>query len=173
MQIASNVKNQDFHNNLIFVTQNYPGFGESELFYSLTITTYSVGSIIASPLTGFLTLCLPYVSILLAGVFMHTASNLLYGLASHGWMILIARFLLGASFKFFKVSALTYISNKESDYEKAYTEHVQKGKMEVKVGDVQIKRTMFLVLALCTFLPAVFGPGKFQVFHLLYGTSHT
>ena len=146
--------------------QNYSGFGESELFYSMTVASYSVGAVISSFLAGMLTLCLPYISILLAGTILHTTSNLLYGLATQAWMIPLSRFMQGVSFRLFKVPTLTYISLKEVDYAIAYHQNIQSSKTKLddiekqEVGDTHSKKTWLILLTVATFLPALFGPGK-------------
>lgn len=139
---------------------------------------------VAALVTGFLTLFLPYISILLAGVLIHTLSNVMHGLATNAWIIIFARFLLGASYRIFKVAALTYVANNESKYIKAYKEHTgitNKQKMEANddsddagYGDykleeresedkevkVNIKKTAMIILTINNYLPALIGPGK-------------
>ena len=96
---------------------------------------------------------------------MQVAANLLYGLAPYAWMILLSRLLVGISFKIFKLSALTYIGSKESDYVKAYIEK-QKSKegneeKRVKMGSgIGMKKTALIFVAISTYLPALAGPGK-------------
>ena len=143
----------------MYCIQNYPGFGESEFFYSLTITVFSVGSIITSPMIGFLTLCVPYFFIFLTALLLHTASNLLYGLATDGWMILLSRFLLGISFKAIKVGTLTYICSKESDYIAAYIGSKKLNSETDEYKSTQMKKTALILVAISTYLPALIGPG--------------
>lgn len=160
--------------------QKYPGFGKSEAFYSLALTAFSSGSIIAAPVIGFITLCVPYFFILLSATLVHTASNLMYGLATQGWMVLLSYFLLGLSFKAFKVVTLSYAGSKESDYINAYIEHkrinlkaeVQGKEYEhtnhpIQAKDVKIKKTVFIFMGVSIYLPAIVGPGKTKYLHLL------
>lgn len=131
---------------------------------------YSVGSVITSPAVGILTTCFPYFYILLIGILGHITSNFLYGLAPYAWLTLVARFLLGASFKVFKIVALTYVGNKESQYDDAYREHKEKkieqqyyinGEEKVALKEsTNIKKTVLILISFVTYVPSLFGPGN-------------
>lgn len=138
---------------------------------------YSVGGILASLLTGLMTLCTPYVAMLLISAFLLTSSNLLFSLASHGWMIALSRLLFGIAFRFTRVPTLTYVSIKEADYVEAYMEHKSKKKEKDHDSDddtlenekeesgpsIQIKKTILVLVTISNYLPAVFGPGKYML----------
>lgn len=145
--------------------QKYPGFGGSDSFYSFSVGIYNVGAFIASILTGFLTHCLPYMSIFFSAAVMHTAAGALYGFATNSWMIALSRFLYGVSNRSFKVAALTYVGDNELNYINAYINHettknTDKLEVEEKEQKLQIKKTVLIILSMSTFLPALFGPGK-------------
>ena len=99
-------------------------------------------------------------------------------------MIPLARSLMGASYGVFKVAALTYISNKEVEYVKASincneeceTKAKQKSRKENGVrkqkdvesresdeNDIGVKKTTFILLSVCIYISALFGPGKFKI----------
>ncbi len=108
---------------VLYFFQVYPGLGQSEFFYSVTITLFSGGAIITGPLVGYLTIWVPYFYLILTSLILHIGANLLSGLASAVWMVAVARFLMGTSFRILYTLSLTYIGNKESNYDRAYKEH--------------------------------------------------
>ena len=67
---------------------------------------------------------------------------------------------------------LTYLGVKELNYINAYMEHkkvdINDAEVEeykhnnklIRAKDVQIKKTMFIVMAISTYLPAIVGPGN-------------
>ena len=130
------------------------------------MTGFFTISIFTSPVVGLLTLCVPYFFILLVGVLILISSNLLYGFASHAWMVLLSRFLLGIGFQAINVITISYIGYKESDYIKAYGEHMEKTMKEKdpehKLLKVEIKKTLIAVNCISIFLPLLIGPGKYN-----------
>ena len=99
-------------------------------------------------------------------------------------MIPLARSLMGSSYGVFKVAALTYISNKEVEYVKASINCTEECDTEAKLKsqkengvqkqkDVEsrgrdenyigLKKTTFILLSVCIYISALFGPGKFKI----------
>ena len=61
------------------------------------------------------------------------------------------------------VITISYIGYKESDYIKAYAEHMErkmKDKDDYKLPKVEIKKSLFVVFSISVFLPLAIGPGK-------------
>ena len=145
------------------IPQDYAGFGETEFFYSLVVSAFFFSSIITSPIVGFLILCIPFFFLLLSGTIILIISNLLYGLATQAWMLILSRFLLGVAFQIFNMGFLSYIGIKESDYVAAYIEHRSRTKEEkvdhTSPPKVEIKKTMLLIYTIIAFVPAIIGPG--------------
>ncbi len=90
-------------------------------------------------------------------------------------MVILSRFLMGAAFKMLFGVSLTYIANKESNYDRAYkelnTKHTdvvdedvninhsgEKVKNRIDEGS-RIKKTAYILLSFCTNFPSVIGPG--------------
>ncbi len=71
------------------------GLGESELFYSLVIASLFAGSIVRAFLAGFLVKCVPYWYLLNCFICADIFGFLLYGIASQGWMMIVAMILVG------------------------------------------------------------------------------
>ena len=112
-------------------------------------------------------------------------------------MLPVALLLQGISYRLIQVPTLTYISTKEFDYVKAYREdnliksnkntpgnkNFQSNQGETETvenqedtatslvsnqGDLHVKKTWLIVLSVCTFLPALFGQGKFYSYSQIH-----
>ena len=62
----------------------------------------------------------PYAYIFLSLIMSYILGSILYAVASHGWMILVARFLDGGSSVIAQVAFYVYVAEREVDYETAY-----------------------------------------------------
>ena len=123
---------------------------------------FSCGAIITGPIVGYLTIYIPYFYVVLTSLILHIGANLLFGLATHAWMLAVSRFLMGTSFRILYTLSLTYIGNKESDYDEAYKEHkIESGKLSDK-GDKgsSIKKNVYVMLSFSVIFPSIIGPGK-------------
>ena len=97
-----------------------PGFGQSEFFYSWVVAAYSIGEVTLAVVYAYLFHVVPYTYIFLSLITSYILGSLLYAVASSGWMILIARFLVGGSSVVGESAFYVYIADRELEYEKAY-----------------------------------------------------
>ncbi len=71
------------------------GLGESEFFYSFTIASLYIGSITGGFLVAFLIKFMPYWYLFIFFISAHILGFVLYGVASQGWMLILAMALVG------------------------------------------------------------------------------
>ena len=73
----------------------WPGMGLSESYYSWAVSMYSIGELIGAPLAGYMTKYIPYRFTLLLSALLLAIGCFFYAMTLHGWMILVARLLIG------------------------------------------------------------------------------
>ncbi len=91
-----------------------PGLGESDMFYSWAITTFSVSALLISPIAGVLPRFITYRLSILLFLLVFIAGTLLYAQAVEPWTILVARFLLGIFDGASPILLLSYASRSAS-----------------------------------------------------------
>ena len=87
----------------------WPGLGLSELFYSWTVCVYSIGEILGASVAGYVTKYIPYRYTILLAALTLAVGLLLYALTVQGWMIIVARLLLGVHTGFDLVIVTAYL----------------------------------------------------------------
>ena len=97
-----------------------PGIDQSEFFYSWVVTAYGIGEVTFSLVYAGLYNVVPYTYIFLTLVVSYILGYLLYAVASSGWVILVARFLIGGISVLGESAFFVYIAEREVDYEAAY-----------------------------------------------------
>ena len=100
--------------------QIFPGLGQSEFFYSGVVTAYSIGEVTFALVYAYLFHVVPYTYIYLSLLMSYILGSVLYAVASHGWMILVARFLVGGCSVINQSTFYVYVAEREVDYEAAY-----------------------------------------------------
>lgn len=99
--------------------QHWPGLGETDTFYSWVATAFSLGALFISPIAGQMPPLLGYrLSVAIATVFL-VGGGFLYTFATNGWMIFMARFLMGIFDGCAYVFSYSYLSNIGNKLEKA------------------------------------------------------
>ena len=101
---------------------DHPGLGESEVIYSIAVAMYSVGELVGSLSSASLSLSVGHSVLFFSGVVLQTFAFLFYGLSNAGWMVIVARLLLGLHGglilalppSYFSVSVEEYIVLKEA-----------------------------------------------------------
>ena len=73
----------------------WPGLGLSESFYSWAVSMYSIGELIGAPLAGYMTKYIPYRFTLLLSALLLAIGCFFYAMSLYGWMVLVARLLIG------------------------------------------------------------------------------
>jgi len=97
-----------------------PGIDQSEFFYSWVVTAYGIGEVTFALVYSGLYNVVPYTYIFLTLVVSYTLGYLLYAVTSCGWVILVARFLIGAVSVLGESAFFVYVAEREVDYETAY-----------------------------------------------------
>ncbi len=87
------------------------GLGESELFYSLIIAFVYIGSVFGGFFSAFLIKFIPYWYLFIFFISAHILGFVLYGVASQGWMLMLAMALVGV----FTGSEVTLVFNYATD----------------------------------------------------------
>ena len=99
--------------------QQWPGLGETDTFYSWVATSFSLGALFISPIAGQMPPLLGYrLSVAIATLFL-VGGGLLYAFATDGWMIFMARFLMGLFDGCAYVFSYSYLSSIGNQLEKA------------------------------------------------------
>ena len=97
--------------------QVLPGLGQSEFFYSWVVNSYSIGEMTFALVYAYLFHVVPYTYIFLSLTVSYILGSLLYAVASYGWAILVARFLVGGSSVITQAAFYVYVADREVDYE--------------------------------------------------------
>jgi len=105
-----------------------PGIGQSEFFYSWVVTAYAIGEMTFALVYAYLYNVVPYTYIFLSLTVSYILGYLLCALSSCGWVILVARFLIGAVSVLGESAFYVYVAEREVDYETAY--NVTRGRMD-------------------------------------------
>ena len=84
------------------------------------MAAYSIGEVTFALVYAYLFHVVPYAYIFLSLIVSYTLGSLLYAVASQGWMILGARFLMGGSSVVSESVFYVYVADRELEYEKAY-----------------------------------------------------
>jgi len=105
-----------------------PGIGQSEFFYSWVVTAYGIGEVTFALVYSGLYNVVPYTCIFLTLIVSYILGYLLYAVASCGWVILVARFLIGVISVLGESAFFVYVAEREVDYETAY--NATRGRMD-------------------------------------------
>ena len=84
------------------------------------MNAYSIGAVTFGLVYAYLLHVVPYTYIFLSLIVSYILGSVLYAVASHGWMILVARFLVGGASVITQAAFYVYIAEREGDYETAY-----------------------------------------------------
>ena len=104
---------------IIIIIQQWPGLGESETFYSWVATSFSFGALTISPIAGQMPPLIGYrLSVAIASLFL-VGGGLLYTFATNGWMVFMARFMMGLFDGCAYVFSYSYLSSIGNKLEKA------------------------------------------------------
>jgi hypothetical protein len=106
--------------------QQWPGLGETDTFYSWVATSFSFGALTISPLAGQMPPLIGYrLSVAIASLFL-VGGGLLYTFSTNGWMVFMARFMMGLFDGCAYVFSYSYLSNIGNKLEKARREKESK-----------------------------------------------
>ena len=105
-----------------------PGLGQSEFFYSWVVTAFSIGEVTFALVYTGLYNVVPYTYVFLSLIVSYILGYLLYAVASSGWEILVARFLIGGLSVLGESAFYVYVAEREVDYEIAY--YATRGRMD-------------------------------------------
>jgi len=105
-----------------------PGIDQSEFFYSWVVTAYGIGEVTFALVYSGLYNVVPYTCIFLTLIVSYILGYLLYAVASCGWVILVARFLIGVISVLGESAFFVYVAEREVDYETAY--NATRGRMD-------------------------------------------
>ena len=125
------------------------------------MTTYSIGRVTFSLVYAYLFHVVPYTYIFLSLIVDYILGSILYAVVSHGWMILVARFLVGGSSVITQVAFFVYIAEREVDYETAY--YATQDHMDDAGGSKKqrnLKERMYAYRVLCIGVSDLIGTGK-------------
>ena len=84
------------------------------------MTAYSIGEVTFALVYAYLFHVVPYAYIFLSLIVSYILGSILYAVASSGWMIFVARFLVGGSCVLGESVFYVYVAEREVDYERAY-----------------------------------------------------
>ena len=132
-----------------------PGLGLPEEFYAWAIATFSIGEIVGAITTGLLANIIPFWYGVLICLSTHIVAFLVYGLATAGWMIILARFLGGMFVAMQTVISYTYLG---VTYEQ-YLEALGEARKEEEGKTTRVKDTVFALFLIMCPAGTLFGPG--------------
>ena len=81
----------------MFNSQGDAGLGASEIVYSLAAGMFSAGEIGGAILVSAATQKLGYIPLFVSGAIFQTIGFLIYGCSTAGWMVVVARVLVGVN----------------------------------------------------------------------------
>ena len=113
-----------------------PGLGESESLFSLAITCGFIGAFIGSLAAGFLARLIPYWHLNLSSLVSLTVGWSIYAVAVRGWMLLLARFLIGVFIGMHFVLTYAYFGESFEDYVAAQKELDNYGERQAAMKDI-------------------------------------
>lgn len=87
----------------------WPGLGESDYFYSWAVSVFPIGEVLMSLVAAYLSTAIPYRYTIPLTCCIAAVGGLVYALAIHGLMVIIARFLFGTTNGLSLVLAQAYI----------------------------------------------------------------
>ena len=100
----------------LFPQKIEPGLQQSETFYSWVFTAYFIGFTISGVVAGILTNWIPYWYLFFSTILEHIAGDLLYALATNGWMMIAAKVLGGVSMGSATTLTFAYFGTSFEDY---------------------------------------------------------
>ena len=87
----------------------WPGLGEPEDLYLWAVSAFSAGELVMSLAATYLSTVIPYIIAIPLSTVLLVVGGLIYALATHGEMVIMARFLFGSASGLGLVVAQTYI----------------------------------------------------------------
>ena len=135
-----------------------PGLGESELFYSLLISGFNLGSVIGGIANGLLSKCVPQWYLWMFMLLAHTSGYIIYALASNGWLIMLSKimsgYFLGAvlnlGFSYLSVTSVQYIKLQE-----------ERGIEVDEKSAFKLRNTLFAMNGIALSIGYFIGPGNY------------
>ena len=102
-----------------------PALGESEAVYAWAVTMYSFGELFGAVLAGPVNRVLPYRLCFLFGALLCPLGYIVYSSAQAGWMVLLARFVIGLNCGFILTFITAYIGETTTElYESQLNDEV-------------------------------------------------
>ena len=134
-----------------------PGLGESELFYSLLVSGFNLGSVIGGIANGLLSKCVPQWYLWMFMLLAHTSGYIIYALASDGWLIMLSKimsgYFLGADltlgFSYLSVTSVQYIKVQE-----------ERGIKVDEKSAFKLRNTLFAMNGIAFSIGYFIGPGN-------------
>ena len=148
----------------VSTARSWPGLGQSESFYSVAVTMFSIGEVVGALGAGKILQLFHYRQCFLCGLFLCVAGYLLYALtnAMHFWMILVARFVIGISASSLRAFEIAYIG--ETAEQEAAKQHQPEQKQHSGAGRCKrskktLKEKLFVIYSFASTLSFLIGPG--------------
>ena len=136
------------------------GLGESELFYSLIIGAQHLGSVIGSLVCGFLVRYMPFLILFLTATCFHIVGYVLYGLATQGWILMVAELLAGYYLGAQGTLSYAYVTDSVSTYVKLLRE--KEGRFDTdEKREIRLRNLLFALKTLGNSLGSFVGAGMF------------
>ena len=133
----------------------WPGLGESDTFYSWAVSIFPIGEVLMSLVAAYLSTATPYLYTIPLTCCIAAVGGLVYALASHGVMVIVARFLFGTTNGLSLVLAQAYIGRENKR----------------KRGPTVEKMLLFYSITMSSSLIA--ATGMCTIILLLYAFHHT
>ena len=125
------------------------------------MTAFSIGEVTFALVYAYLFHVVPYAYIFLSLIVSYVLSSILYAVASSGWMIFVARFLVGGSSIMCESALYVYVAEREVDYERAY--HATQDNMDDAGGSKKqrkLKEKMYSYRTICVGAASLIGAGN-------------
>ena len=136
------------------------GLGLSERFYHVAISAFSIGELLGAMTASIVSSRVPLWYRTMAALLCHITSFVVYGLATSGWMIVLARLLSGIFIGLQTVLSLTYFGVSYQHYLEVL-EPEERTKEEEKT--TRVKDTLFAFYAFSANIGSLIGPGLMHV----------
>lgn len=135
--------------------QYEPGLGGSESIYAWSISVNNIGGFFGAILGGLLSHLIPYWYSFLISLFFHILGFLLYGLAKHGWMIILSRLLTGVFNGLQRTLAFAYFGESYQHY----VETLQSAGKKESDKLCRVKDVLFTLFTVSTGIGLLLGAG--------------
>ena len=132
------------------------GLGESEFFYSFSISTFYISACIGALVSGCLVACVPYWYLFVTAICTEILGYTVYGVSTQGWQVLLSQILVGYFIGASSTLSVSYANESSMTYAKVIMKENDEVNKEYRV---RVRDFLYTLINTAAVVGYYVGPG--------------